>query len=198
MRLPSSLRGLAESLAKLPSIGPRQAIRLALHVSSLPREKQQALLGALGELSRVSRCVECGFPHEASGDRCEICTDPNRSARTVMVVEKETDLLSLEKVGRYAGRYLVIGVLPRGGTLSAEQQQVLARRAKMAQDAGGLDELILAVSATVAGEHLAGAVTAAMGGVAKKVTKLGRGLPRGGEIEFADEDTLGYSLDSRH
>ncbi len=198
MRLPSSLRTLAESLAKLPSIGPRQAIRLALHVSSLPKDRQQALASALADLARVTRCVECGFPHEGGGDRCEICANPERSARTLMVVEKETDLLSLEKTGRYSGRYLVIGALPRGGTLSPDQQVILAKRAATAKEAGGLDELILAVSATVSGEHMGDAIAAILKPVSKKVTKLGRGLPRGGEIEFADEDTLGYSLDSRY
>ena len=197
MRLPQTLRHVAEALARLPAIGPRQAIRIAVHLSSLPREEQERLARALSELERVSRCIECGFPHEGSGDRCEICADPNRTPGTLMVVEKETDLLSMEKTGKYAGRYLVTGMLPRGGTLSPHQRDRITARAALAQASGGLDELILALSATAPGEVLSQAVSDLMSPVARRVTRLGRGLPRGGEIEFADEDTLGYSLDSR-
>ena len=198
MRLPTSLRTLAESLARLPSIGPRQAIRLALHLSSLAREDQRRFADALSALENIRRCAECFFPYEGAGERCEICANPERSPKTVMVVEKETDLLSLEKTGRYAGRYLIVGTLPRGGTISDGQRALLERRAALAQAQGGIDELILALSGTASGEHLGAAVSAMLSPVSKKVTRLGRGLPRGAEIEFADEDTLGYSLESRH
>ena len=198
MRLPPTLRLVAESLARLPSIGPRQAIRLSVFLSSLSQPEQERLVSALQNLEHVTHCVECCFPHEGPGDRCEICADEKRSPKTLMVVEKETDLLSLEKTGKYQGRYFIVGTLARGGTLSAEQRDRLTARAAIAQSAGGLDELILALSASPAGEHLAGAVSTAFGPVSQRVTRLGRGLPRGGEIEFADEDTLGYSLESRH
>lgn len=198
MRLPQTLRSVAEALTRLPSIGPRQAIRLAVHLSSLPREEQDRLAKALSDLERVTRCVECGFPHEGPGDRCEICADPARSAKTLMVVEKETDLLSMEKTGKYGGRYLITGMLPRGGTLSSSQRERLMQRVQIARAAGGIDELILALSATTPGEALSKAVSTLLAPVAKRVTQLGRGLPRGGEIEFADEDTLGYSLERRN
>lgn len=198
MRLPPTLRHVAEAFARLPSIGPRQAIRMAVYLSSLPRDEQDRLAKSLADLENVSRCVECGFPYEGAGDHCEICADPNRSAKTLMVVEKETDLLSLEKTAKYHGRYLVLGMLPRGGTLSPKQQERLASRAEVAKAAGGLDELILGLSASPAGAVLGEAVTVVLGPLTQRITQLGRGLPRGGEIEFADEDTLGYSLDSRH
>lgn len=197
MRLPPTLRHVAEAFARLPSIGPRQAIRLALFLSTMPREEADRLAQALARVADVRRCVECGFPHEGDGDRCEICADPARDARTVMVVEKETDLLSLEKTGKYQGRYLVIGTLPRGGTLSRDQQERLGAYVALVSSRGGLNELILGLSASPAGVVLGNAVRAALGTQARRITTLGRGLPRGGEIEFADEDTLGYSLDSR-
>lgn len=198
MRLPSTLRLVAEAFARLPSIGPRQAIRIAVHLSSLPREEQDRLAKALVNLEHVSRCVECGFPHEGAGDRCEICADQNRSPKILMVVEKETDLLSMEKTGKYAGRYYIIGTLPRGGTLAPAQKERVTARAGIAKQAGGLDELILGLPASPQGKVLAEAATAAFGTLTRKVTQLGRGLPRGGEIEFADEDTLGFSLENRH
>lgn len=198
MRLPPTLRHVAEAFARLPSIGPRQAIRMAVYLSSLPRDEQDRLAKALVALENVSRCVECGFPYEGEGDHCEICANPQRSAKTLMVIEKETDLLSLEKTGKFTGRYLIVGMLPRGGTLSPKQQERLAVRAELAKTSGGLDELILGLSASPAGTALGNAITSVLGPHAKRVTTLGRGLPRGGEIEFADEDTLGYSLDSRH
>lgn len=198
MRLPPTLRHVAEAFARLPSIGPRQAIRLAVYLSSLPRDEQERVASAVRGLENVSRCVECGFPHEGQGDRCEICADPQRSPKTVMVVEKETDLLSIEKTGKFAGRYFVIGVLPRGGTLARSQRERLAAYAELAKERGGLDELILGLSASPAGTVLGSSVRDALGPLARRMTQLGRGLPRGGEIEFADEDTLGYSLESRH
>lgn len=198
MRLPPTLRHVAEAFTRLPSIGPRQAIRMAVYLSSLPRDEQDRLAKALADLENVSRCVECGFPYEGAGDRCEICADPQRSPKTLMVVEKETDLISLEKTGKYAGRYLILGMLPRGGTLASKQQERLASHAELVKTQGGLDELILGLSASPAGAVLADAVSKVLGPLAKRTTQLGRGLPRGGEIEFADEDTLGYSLDSRH
>ncbi len=198
MRLPPTLRHLAEALAKLPSIGPRQAIRLAVHVSGMPAAEQERLVQALGALPRVTRCADCGFPHEGESERCEICSDPQRSPRILMAVEKETDLLSMEKTGRYAGRYFIVGTLPRGGALSPAQQERLGALAARVAASGGLDELILGLPASPAGTVLAEAVSRSLAPSARKVTQLGRGLPRGGEIEFADEDTLGYSLDNRH
>lgn len=198
MRLPPSLRAVAEAFARLPSIGPRQAIRLAVHLGSLPREEAERLARALARIGDVRRCAECGFPHEGEGELCEICADPARSPKTVMAVEKETDLLSLEKTGRYAGRYLVTGTLPRGGTLAREQQERLAAYADRVRARGGMDELILGLPASPAGTVLGNAVRTMLGSLARQVTTLGRGLPRGGEIEFADEDTLGYSLENRH
>ncbi len=198
MRLPPTLRYVAEALARLPSIGPRQAIRIAVYLSSLQRDEQERLVSALKNLENITRCIECGFPHEGTGNRCEICSDPQRSARTLMVIEKETDLISMEKTGKYTGRYFIIGTLPRGGTLSALQRERLSARVALTQGAGGFDEVILALSASPAGEQLAGTASQAFLPITKRITRLGRGLPRGGEIEFADEDTLGYSLESRH
>jgi len=197
MRLPRALHDLAESLARLPSIGPRQAIRLALHIAGMPPERRTRLAGELANLAEVSRCVECGFPFEGTGERCEICANPARSPKTVMAVEKETDVISMEKVGRYRGRYLVTGPLPRAGSVSDAQRAQFQRRAEAAKEQGGLDELILALSGTASGDALAATIESVFSGVAARVTRLGRGLPRGAEIEFADEDTLGYSLESR-
>jgi recombination protein RecR len=90
-----------------------------------------------------------------------------------------------------------MGSLPRGGTLAASQKDLLTQRIALAQKQGGLDEVILALSATTSGEVLGKLVTTALQHTAKRITRLGRGLPRGGEIEFADEDTLGYSLENR-
>lgn len=197
MRLPPTLRHVAEAFARLPSIGPRQAIRLALHLSALPRQEQERLAHALAGLEQVNRCVDCGFPHEDSGDRCEICANPQRSPQVLMAVEKETDLLSMEKTGRYGGRYFIVGGLPRGGALAPVQQERIAALADRVRSQDGLDELILGLPASPAGNILGEAVNKAIGSLARRTTQLGRGLPRGGEIEFADEDTLGYSLENR-
>jgi recombination protein RecR len=196
MRLPASLHALAESLAKLPSIGPRQAIRLALHISTLAPDRASILLDQLGNALRITRCTICDFPFDGDGTHCAICSDDERTNSVLMVVEKETDLLSMEKVGRYNGRYLITGTLPRSGQFTDKQQTLIARVLSSAPQEG-YSEVILAVAATPHGELLAQQVTAHLKEHTKKITRLGRGLPRGGEVEFADEDTLGYSLDNR-
>src|SRR5262245_13455494 len=112
MQLPNPMQRVIAQLAELPSIGPRQATRLAFHLLGTGGGTVETLANDLAELAKIKRCERCFFVHANEGTLCDICVNPNRRHDIIMVVEKETDLLSLENTGKFPGRYLVIGNMP--------------------------------------------------------------------------------------
>ena len=117
-----------------------------------------------------------------------------------MVVEKETDYLSLENTKKFTGRYFIIGPVPKTGFLEAWQKTRLSSLKKYIADSlgGTADEIILGFSPTTLGDFQAGLLLKELAPLAKRISRLGRGLPTGGEIEFADDETLGSALDRRN
>lgn len=188
--LPEAIRKFIKHFAALPSIGPRQATRLAFSIANMGRAKTTELAGAVEGLSRLKPCVSCFFVNQGP---CPVCSDLRRRQDVVCVVEKETDLISLEKARGFTGRYLVLGELPRSGALSSDQRLKL----KSLQGRGPLEEIILAINPTAYGDLNAQLIHQELKGAAKKITRLGRGIPTGGEIEFADPDTLKGALEHR-
>lgn len=199
MDLPDSLKKLAAELAELPAIGPRQAVRLAFHLAHQGRAAAEGLAAALAGLDNLKTCGRCFRIHENAGAFCNICENGARNERVVMVVEKETDLISLENTGRFKGRYLVLGDMPRTGLLTEEQRRRIATlvRTLAALPGGRAEEVILAFNPTSLGDFHAALVVKELAPHAAKITRLGRGLPSGGEIEFADDETLGSALARR-
>lgn len=202
MTIPESIRKFIDAFSSLPSIGPRQAHRLAFHIRNLELEKIHALADALRELSKTKTCAQCFFVYDpreskSKNNLCAICANPGRVSKTVMIVEKETDLITVERTKKFLGRYLVLGDLRRDGVLGAEERGRLSLLKKQASAQGIFEEIIIAVSPTTAGDINASLILQELKGVAKKITRLGRGLPVGGEVEFADEDTLGSAIDNR-
>lgn len=198
MTLPPSVNQLAEALAELPSLGPRQALRLAIYLArgaSAAKALREALLG-IGE---IKSCAHCFLIHENTGPHCAICADGTRNPKVVMIVEKETDLLSVESTKKFTGNYLILGAIPRTGILDDWQKRRLdAFRTRVAADLGGtLDEIIVGTNPSAQGDFSALELGRELAGFAKRITRLGRGLPVGGEIEFADQETLGSALDGR-
>ncbi|MEK7076845.1 MAG: recombination protein RecR, partial [Patescibacteria group bacterium] len=112
MQLPEPIRNLRDKLAELPSIGPRQATRLAFHLVSQGKNAIAGLARAVGELERVKACNQCFFTHENRDATCGICADPKRDKSIIAIVEKETDLLSLENTKKFRGKYLILGEIP--------------------------------------------------------------------------------------
>ena len=200
MHLPNSIKKLADQLSELPSIGPRQAIRLIFFFLN----QGQGFIGGLAkdikDLEKLKICECCFFVHQENGNVCEICSDPGRDQSVILIVEKETDLLSLENTGKYRGRYFILGDMPRTGALSDWQRKRLDQLKKFIEkDLGGqVKEIILGVNPTSVGDFHASLLSKELSGLAKKISRLGRGLPTGGEIEFADDETLGASLDRRN
>ena len=196
MKLPDPIQKIADELSELPSIGPRQAIRLAFYLVGRSKENIRGLALAVDNLRNIKICDQCFFVHQNAESLCDICKNPNRNQRIIMVVEKETDLISLENTRKFTGRYFIIGPVSKTGLLEDWQKLRLASLKSFMQK-NPPDEIVLAFNPTSLGDLQASLLTKELGPFAKKISRLGRGLPTGGEIEFADDDTLGSALERR-
>lgn len=197
--MPKAVGKFTESFSQLPSIGPRLATRLAFYLLNLDKSSLAALIDALGGLKHLNRCPQCFFFKETNETLCTICANPRRDAKTIAVVERESDLLAVEKTGKFNGRYLILGELPEKGVLESSHRLRLAALKHLITAGGGkLGELVLALSPNSFGDFTSDAIREEFKGLAEKITRLGRGIPTGGEIEFADEETLGQALERRN
>ncbi len=206
-KLPEAARKLAAELAELPSIGPRQAVRLALYLINQGKESIANLADAISNLGTVKICERCFFIHQNQNSLCDICKNPSRNQAVIMAVEKETDLISLENAKKFNGRYLILGSMPKTGVLE-EWQKLRLQNLKSfivkelgpstgSGQGGQAEEIILAFNPTTAGNFNSSIVEKELAPLAKKISRLGIGLPSGGEIEFADDETLGGALEGR-
>ena len=195
-----TIDNLASALARFPGIGPRQAKRCVFYLLSAPaseRAKLAELLGALGK--NVRQCEEClRFYNGTSPSICNYCKDSTRSDTQLMIVEKDQDLAAIERAGTYRGRYFVLGgvltLTGKGAIREKELVKTLERKAK-----NGLQEVVLALSATSEGEHTADRVRELLLPYRDtlKVCMLGRGLSTGSELEYSDAETLRAALSNR-
>lgn len=199
MKLPDPVQKVADALSDLPSIGPRQAIRLAFYLIGEGKEDLRTLAQSIDDLRTIKICERCFFIHQQSGTLCDICANPARKHNIVMVIEKETDLISLENTKKYTGRYFIIGPVPKTGMLAEWQKLRLQGLKKFIEslDGGKAEEVILGFNPTALGDLQASLLMKELMPLTKKMSRLGRGLPTGGEIEFADDETLGSSLERR-
>lgn len=197
--LPKNIQRFIEAFSKLPLVGPRMAYRLVFNLLKLDKQTLKNVESALLGLKDIDRCPKCFFIKNTEDELCKICSDPKRNGDQIAVVEKETDLISIEKSGAFKGLYAVIGESESRNKLGASQKLRLERLKKLAGDRpeGKFNEVIIAVNPTTEGDYLAGRISQEIRGVARKITRLGRGIPTGGEIEFADEETLSNALETR-
>lgn len=197
--IPDAIQKFVEAFQKLPSFGPRTATRLAFHLVGLDKSTFETLVTGLAGLKDLDRCPRCFFLKERREKTCAICAAPGRNARTIAIVEKDTDILSLERTGRWKGHYLVFGELPERGILETTHKLRLATLMKRidAELGGQAEEIVLALNPTTFGDFVAGLITQEFAGKTATMSRLGRGIPTGGEIEFADEETLGSALEGR-
>jgi recombination protein RecR len=186
---------LIQLLAKLPGLGPRSARRAALHLV----KKREQLLGPLSEAMSVARerivvCRSCG--NIDTSDPCALCRDPRRDDGLIVVVADISDLWALERSGAVSGRYHVLG-----GVLSAldgVRPEHLSLDALVARASDpGVNEIILALNATVDGQTTAHFVTDLLAHLPVKVTKLAHGVPVGGELDYLDDGTLAAAIRQR-
>lgn len=197
--LPDAIKKFIDRIATLPSIGPRQATRLGFYLAGLSKQQIREFKDAFAGLENLKTCSRCFLAHENIGELCAICADTKRDASLIAIVEKETDLISIEQTKKFNGRYLVLGELRNDGVLEAAHKARLATLNEFIDKTlgGKAKELIIALSPTTYGDLNASIIAQTLRGKAEKITRLGRGIPTGGEIEFADEQTLDEALRHR-
>ena len=198
--LPSSIKKLIDFLTYLPSIGPRQAIRLVFYLINQGGNTIINLAKAIEEIKKIKTCSFCFFIHQNETELCNICQNPQRNKKIIMMVEKETDLISLENSAGFNGRYFIIGEFQKTGILEEWQKLRLKNLKNFIQKElnGQADEIILAFNPDRWGAFYAKIIEKELEGMAKKTSRLGRGLPTGGEIEFADDETLKNAIQNRN
>lgn len=196
---PDAIKKCADALTKLPGIGPRQALRLAFYLAGEDRALLAEVSDATSRIAGVKLCKACFYTHINANGLCGICTNPSRVKNVIAVVEKPTDLISLERTKKFNGRYLVLGDLGKGGVMEPEQKLRLESFKRfISKELGGkAEEIILAINPTAYGDLNAAMLEKELKPQTKKLSRLGRGIPTGGEIEFADEETLGAALERR-
>jgi recombination protein RecR len=193
--LAPALTRVIDELGRLPGIGPKTAQRLALHLLKVSREEAAALADAVLALKDKTRpCALCYNAGE--GELCPICRDPRRDGGVICVVEEPSDLIAIERTREFHGVYHVLGgslsPLEGRGPDRIRAQELAARAA-----GGGVREVILATNPTVEGEATALYVQRLLKPLAIRVTRLARGIPVGGALQYADEVTLSRALEGR-
>lgn len=192
--LSPAVENLVSQLTKLPGIGRRTAQRLAFHLLSARPEDALELARAIEDVkARVRFCRECGNLTEE--ELCGVCADPRRDRTVICVVEQPVDVLSLERTGEYRGLYHVLGgaLSPLDG-VEPTDLRLDALFGRVEQD--GVTEVVLATNPTMTGEATAAYVADRLRDKVQ-VTRLASGLPVGGDLEYADEVTLGRALAGR-
>lgn len=192
-----SVQEFVEAFSKLPGVGPRQATRLAFYLVNSGTHRIKHLSSALSRLEQIKLCSRCFFVHQNNETLCNICKDPNRNNGTLAITERVTDIIALEKARLFEGRYFVIGDFQKSGLLSPIHRARLALLKQQVETEGKFKEIILAMSPTSHGNINASLLSEELRPYTEKITRLGRGMPTGGEIEFADDETLKESLRHR-
>jgi recombination protein RecR len=189
-----ALQQLIEEFSQLPGIGRKTALRLALYMLKRPREDVVKMARALVDVKdRITSCSVCCNITES--DPCPICSSTKRERETLCVVEEPSDVIALEKTNEFRGLYHVLG-----GALSPLDgigPDDLKIRELLQRFPGDISEVILALNPTVEGEATTIYLTKLVKPLGVKVTRLARGIPVGGNLEFADEATLSRALEGR-
>ncbi len=191
----ASLDALIAALTCLPGVGRKSAQRMGLHLLERDRDGARRLAGAIDDaLERVGHCERCR--NFSDQPLCPVCVDDDRDQATICVVETPADVLAVESSGAYRGRYFVLlGRLSPLDGLGPDELGLEALESQLAR--GGVDEIILATSATVEGDITAQYIADFAGRHAIRSSRLARGIPLGGELEFVDSGTLSRALDGR-
>jgi recombination protein RecR len=192
--LPRPIQNLIDEFAKLPSVGPRQAARFVFHLLNQPKDEIEKFAKKLFILKKIDYCNFCNRAIEHKG-LCEICKNIHRERTSICIVEKDTDIESIEKTKRYNGIYYVIGTEDEKIQL-ARLKNLISRIRKSNKE---LNEIIIATDATTEGETIALYSARQLDELKKsypqlRITRLGRGLSTGSELEYMDEDTLANAL----
>ena len=190
-----AVQDLIDELGRLPGIGPKSAQRLAFHILEADKEDMLRLAAAItGVKERVKFCQICGNVSEQ--ETCSICRDPRRDASVICVVEESKDVLAVERTRAFRGRYHVLGgaINPIAG-IGPDQLRIRELLTRLNDDA--VTEIILATNPNLEGEATSTYLARMLKTIGVTVTRLASGLPVGGDLEYADEVTLGRAFEGR-
>jgi recombination protein RecR len=195
--LPKSVSRVIEQFQRLPGVGPKTASRLAYHLLRVPEEQARSLGEALLELRAQTRfCSVCFNITDASVDPCAVCRDERRDGSQMCVVEAPLDVQAIERAQGFRGLFHVLhGAISPVEGVGPENLKIAELVARVR--AGGVREVILATNPSMEGEATAMYIHRALQGLPVRVTRLARGLPVGGDLEYADETTLAKALEGR-
>lgn len=189
------LARLVEELSKLPGIGPKTAQRLAFHLLKIPPEEARSLAEAIVEArEKITFCRRCF--NFAQGEFCEYCVDTRRDPTLICVVERPQDIVAVERTGEFRGLYHVLGgaISPIDG-IGPEELRIRELLERVRKD--GVREVIIATNPRVEGEATAMYLANLLKPLGVRATRIASGLPVGGDLEYADEVTLGRALKGR-
>ena len=190
-----AIQDLIDELGRLPGIGPKSAQRIAFHIIQSERVDVSRLVDVLRTVKeRVKFCIECGNISEE--DLCRICRDPRRDNTSICVVEESKDVMAIEKTREFRGKYHVLGgaISPIDG-IGPENLRIRELMARLADT--NIQELIIATDPNLEGEATASYLIRQIKPLGIKVSRLASGLPVGGDLEYADEVTLGRAFEGR-
>ena len=189
------IQNLIDELGRLPGVGPKGAQRIAFHLLAADPDDARTLAAALLEVTeRVKFCRTCG--NVAEEDQCRICLDPRRDPALICVVEEPKDVAAVEKIREFRGRYHVLGgaISPIDG-IGPEELRIKELMTRLSD--GTVTELILATDPNLEGEATATYLARLIKPMGIRVTRPASGLPVGGDLEYADEVTLGRAFEGR-
>ena len=200
---PPAIQKLIDLFSKFPTVGPRTAARFVFYLIKLPQDNFDELLNSIKNLRKsIKICSFCFNPFDASQDSaqgeetlCSICRDNSRDKTLLCLIEKEIDLISIEKTKKYKGLYFILG-----GTINLKKNNtnnIKIEELKQRIENNSFEEIIIATNPTTEGEATALYIKRELKSFNIKITRLGRGLPVGGELEYADEDTLSSAFEGR-
>ncbi len=197
MLLPESIQSLITALERLPGIGPKSASRLAFYLLRASEDVAMDLSAALANLkANTAFCQECFNITEAGRERCDVCESTKRDGSLICVVEEALDVLAIERTSGFSGKYHVLqGVLSPIEGIGPDDLKIKQLVARVAS--GGVKEIILATNPSMEGDATAQYLQTQLRNFDVHVTRLARGLPVGGDLEYADQNTLLRALSGR-
>ncbi|MEO6651681.1 MAG: recombination mediator RecR [Ilumatobacteraceae bacterium] len=189
------VQSLIDELGRLPGIGPKSAQRIAFHLLKIPADDANRLAHAITDAKdRVRFCQRCFNVSE--GDLCAFCTDDRRDSTIICVVEESRDIVSVERTGEFHGRYhVLLGAMSPLEGIGPEQLKIRELLARLEPE--GVKEVIVCTNPNTEGEVTAMYLSRMLKPLGLEVTRLASGLPVGGDLEYADELTLGRALEGR-
>jgi recombination protein RecR len=189
------LEDLIERLRILPGIGRKSAERITFHLLTAPLAEVEGLAGAIGDLNdKVQRCKRCY--NFATGDLCEICSNPKRDQSTICVVGRPWEIAKIERTGEYRGLYHVLGgLISPSNDVSAADLTIDALLERIELE--GTNEVILALEPRLEGEITAMHIASLVRPLGVRISQIAQGIPVGRDLEFADEVTLGRAIKGR-